>query len=400
MRPFILLLFAAAMVLGAAVCAGAAPTNLSPDARQALSRARTQLERERPAEAARTVEAYLSRTVPEKVPADAYVLLGIARHGAGDALAALDAFRTGLERDPNNPYLCENAGILLYELDRYTEAAPLLERAFDTAEKPDPEFLYQAAGAWYQVEDYTASVRVLERLKKAVPALKKPWIELAVYAFLGAGETDRARSMILQLLAEDVGDAEYWKLLARIELDRERYARAAATLEVAYRLQPPAKAELRQLADLYRYLDAPLRAAATLERAGPPDRDEKTALLLAGLYASGGEVERAVRTLKTVPASATVLLSMGRMLFRARHFQRAAEALDDCLRREPGNGAALLFRGLCSWEQRKWSEARAYLERAAAGKGAYRRQAASARDALRSLEAARLEAQAPQTQRP
>jgi tetratricopeptide (TPR) repeat protein len=400
MRPLHFAFLAAALFLVMPLCAQAAPQRLSPDARQALSRARTQLERSRPEEAARTVEAYLARTARAKVPPDAYVLLGIARHDAGDVQAALDAFRTGLERAPRNPFLCENAGTLLYEMGRYADAAPLLQRAFDASEKPDPELLYQSAAAWYQAKNYAASVAAVERLTAGAVTLKQPWTELAVYAYLGAGKVDRARAMILRLLDGDAGKAEYWKLLARIELDQEQYARAASVLEVAYRLEPPSKAELRQLAALYRYLEAPLRAAETLERAQSPVPDEKAALELARLYAAGGEEDRALQLLEPFSDSAPVLLAEGGMLFRARRFREAADALDGCLRLEPANGEALLYRGLCAWERREWSRARDYLERAAANKGRYRAQAASATAALRSLEAARLEAQALWAERP
>ena len=370
-----------------------AEEDLPPEARLALVKAQALLDENRPGEAARVVEQYLAATA-EAPPADAWLVLGIARHDAGDEAGALRAFSTGLKSHPDDPSLCLNSAVLLYQADQNKEAAPLFEKAYGLVEPKRPELLYQAGSAYYLAEDYAASARVLDRLVSATAKPEKQWIQLAVHAFLAAGNLDKAESMVLALLRQSPGDAAYWELLAKVDLDRERYAKAAAALEVCYRLRQPGARDLEQLADLYRYLGAPLRAAATLERAyGSPDAGQ--AARIAALYAASGRSDQAVRVLEKPGQSADTLLQKAKILFHARQFREAAQALDACLERAPGNSPvtaeARFYRGLCAWEAKEWDAARREFQRVARDKQ-YGRQASAALAALDDLALARQEA--------
>ena len=387
----VLLAVPQAMIPGAARAA-----DPPPEARQALFQAQALLDEQRPAEAARIMDQYLATT--GKPPAEAWLLLGLARYeagkGANDKSGALEAFRAGLKHFPDDPLLCRNLAVLLFEAGQYAEAAPLFEKAHGLQEKPEPELLYQAGSAWYLAGDYNASARVLDRLAATASPLEMEWIQLAVHAFLAAGNLDRAETMVLALLRDAPGDAARWELLAKIHLDRERFDKAAAALEMAYDLKSPTVRELEQLADLYVYVNAPLRAVSVLERAHGAAPDGEWAVRLAELYADSGRVDQAVGILERASVSTDALLAKGKILFRARDFRAAARALDACLERSPGNAEAHLYRGLCAWENQDWELARREFLRVAGNKECEAR-ASAALDALGDLEQARLDALAP-----
>ncbi len=61
---------------------------------------------------------------------DAWVLLKAKRYQD-----AFDVTTAGLQDDPNNPWLLNSNAIALYEMGRYGDAAPLIERAAETVTK-------------------------------------------------------------------------------------------------------------------------------------------------------------------------------------------------------------------------------------------------------------------------
>ncbi|MFO7596770.1 MAG: tetratricopeptide repeat protein [Desulfocurvibacter africanus] len=375
------------------VPAGASAARLPPEARQALYKAQLLLDANKPMEAADELQGYTSSSA-ETPPAEVYLMLGVVHHKAGDRSKALTAFLRGHEKYPNNAPLCLNSAVALHEQGQYLPAGGLFERLHAIGASPDPQSLYHAGAAYYMGQDFASAARVMDRLLSLPGTPKKDWTRLAVHSFIAAGDIKRAEAMLLKHLQTAPDDATYWELLGKLNLDREKYAKATAALEVCYRLKEPSRQELERLADLYAYMQAPLRAALTLKRAYGPNADERQTLRMAALYAQAGRIDTAMRELErsALGGSPELLLEKGKLLFQARRFAEAVSALEVCLHAAPRNADARLYRALCAWELKDWPTARLEFRRVAESKS-HQAQARGALAALENLESSRREAE-------
>ncbi len=361
---------------------------LPPEARQALFKTQVLLKEKKALEAARILDQYLEVTT-EIAPAEVYIMLGSARHQAGDKKRTLKAFLLGHERYPQNEQLCLNSAVVLYEQEQYFEAGKLFEKAFTLVVPSKPELLYQAGAAYYSGEDYKRAAQVMGTLVAMPVEQKKDWTRLAIHSFIEAGLLERAQKVLMTLLKKDPGDAACWKLLAKVHLGREQYAQAAGALGVSYRLEKSSVTEMERLARLYVYVDSPLKAATALERAYGTNRTLEQAMRIASLYASAGRIDNALEALDQFPhESMKLLLEKAKILYLARRFDEASAVLSASLKLSPGNGEAHFYSALCAWEQEHWKAARQEFNCIAKNK-IFQNRASNALAALDDLENAK-----------
>jgi len=375
-------------VLTVALPSGPARAAIPPLARQALHSAHLLMDENRFAEAAKLLREYLD-TAQGGAHAEVYLVLGGALHQAGNKTEALAAFKTGHAAHPDNPYLCLNTGVVLYELERHAEAGGFFEKAHGLQEQPRPELLFQAGSAYYLGEDFQSAARVLTALLDRERKPRKEWVQLTIHALVEAGRPVQAEAMVLRFLNDHPDEAEYWILLARLHLDREDYARASAALEIAHSLATPSRQELERLASLYAYQDAPLLAASALMRAYGQTPTPDEAIKVAALLAAAGRTAQAVALLERHRGNTTAALEAGKALYRARQFEAAEAALRRIL--EGGdNPEARFFIALCAWEGRDWERASREFRRLA-GLESHRRRAAPYLAVLEDMLAVRAE---------
>ncbi|WP_147820758.1 tetratricopeptide repeat protein [Salidesulfovibrio onnuriiensis] len=379
-------LAACALVL---LLAGPASAKVPPLGRQALHKAQLLMDDKQYAQAAAMLHKYMEST-REDIHAQVYLALGGALHLAGEKKQALSVFRKGHQAFPEDEFLCLNTGVVLYEMEQYAEAGRLFEKTHGLQKTGKPELLFQAGSAFYLGEDYKDAARVLQKLIAQSKEPRKEWIRLAIHSLIDAKQTRQAESMLLNYLNASPEDADYWKLLAKLHLDRESYSRAAAALEICCRLDEPSRQDLERLAAIYNYQQAPLMAAATLQRAYGASPSLEQALKIAALYASAGRTQQAVNYLDRHSKGGAAALEKGRMLYRSRRFEEAETALAP-LAKSGSQPEARFFLALCAWERKDWKRARQELTRIA-GLKEYMGQAKGYLAVLEDLEAVRREA--------
>lgn len=367
-----------------------AAAKLPPEGRQTLYKAQLLMDKKQYAEAATMIRQYMNST-QEDMDAQIYVVLGGALHKAGKVEQAMEAFQKGQKAFPKDEYLCLNTGVTLYELERYAEAGTYFEKAYSLQKKPDPATLFRAGTAYYMGSRYRDAVRMLDRLLATTTKPKKEWIRLAVHSLIEAGQLGRAENMILRLLNTTPDDAAYWKLLAKLHLDRDEYADAAAALEVCYSLDTPGKQDLERLASLYAYQQAPLMAAHTLRRAYGNTPTAEQTRKVAALLATAGRVTQAVEYLDAYGKTSSVQMEKGKMLYRARRFSEAESTFRTILASN-SDPEARLFLALCAWERKDWKLATEELKKIDGLKQF--RNSAGYLAVLSDLETARQEAEA------
>ncbi len=361
---------------------------LHPQARQILYKAQMLMDKEQYLKAASIIEQYMESSY-EGIAPQVFLTLGAAQHQAGNEGRAYEAFKKGLKVHPNNPHLCRNAAVASYNLKRYSEAGRLLERTYAVQKPVDPEILYQAASNYYQDKAFKDSARVLLILLDNTDKARREWIQLAVHALLEDRQSEKAKSMLLEYLDSTPDDAAYWKLLAKLYLEKEQFSKAAAALEIAFRLYAPSIQELENLASIYKFKEAPLLAAQTLIRAYGSSMNHEQALTVAALYASAGRINKAVDYMDRYSKSKSTMLKKGILLFRARNFNDSAKALIQVLDTEDA-GEARLYIALCAWELKDWKKAKRELEKIK--RGDFKKRASGYLTMLKDIETARMEA--------
>ncbi|WP_419781808.1 tetratricopeptide repeat protein [Maridesulfovibrio sp.] len=367
-----------------------------PQARQALRQAQSCIKEEDMGGADKILDEYLQNT-NETPPAEVFIMQGAARNDRGNKAGALAAFLNGMKLYPQNKSLCHNSAVLLYEQNNYLQAARLFERIYDLTAPKEPRMLYHAGAAFYEGKKYGESARAMSRLLTATQIPKKEWIKLALHSYLQAGQPGKALNYLDTLLKNYPQEAEYWKLLAKVEMDRNRYVQAAAALEMGYSLSPPTDQENRQLIQIYKYINAPLKAAKTMNRIHAGKLTPEQAQELALLYDRAGQPQDALKlienSLGSTPAKGDrqqLLVTKGKLLYSLRRYGAATEIFSLCLRTQH-NPEARFFRALCFWELKQWELSRKdFLQ--LAGLKKYQARAQRALAALSDLEEAKEEA--------
>ncbi len=367
-----------------------------PQARHALIKAQNFIKDGQMAEADKILSQYLQRT-KETVPAEVFIMQGSARNDSGDKAGALKSFLNGLKRYPGNKPLCHNSAVLLYEQQKYAQAARLFEKAYNLTNPRDLHMLYHAGAAFYEGGKYAESARVMSRLLATTQVTRKEWIKLAVHSYLQAGQKKKALNYLNTLLEKFPQEAEYWKLLAKVEMDCNRYVQAAAALEIGYSFIHPKEQERRQLIQIYKYINAPLKAANIMSNLCGKNPSPKKAQELALLYQRAGKIQKALevieRSLVITSKGAfnqKLLITKGKLLYSLRRYGAAKEVFTLCLKKEP-IPEAKLFRALCFWELKQWELSRKDFEQIK-GLKKYKTKAQSALAALDDLAEARAEA--------
>lgn len=367
--------------------AGDSFAKLPPQARQTLYKAQLLLDEEKFAEAATVIEKYMDSST-EPVDAQVFLILGGAHLQTGNDKRAYEVFKEGFTLHPDNVHLCRNTAVTAYKLERYDEAGILLEKTYVLQKPTNPETLFQAGSMYYKGGNFKSSIKVLQKLITQTKNPDKEWISLAVHALLENGQPDKAKSMLLKYLEQAPEDSAYWKLLAKLHMDKEQLTKTAAALEIAYRLKQPSQQELENLSSIYRYKEAPLLAAATLERAYGTTINAEQALKIAALYASAGRISKAVSYMDRYSKSKSANLKKGQLLFKARRFNDAREAFQSALGTKDA-GEARFYMALCAWELKDWPKAKQELKQITGGN--FKKRASGYLEVLVDIEKAQME---------
>jgi len=304
---------------------------------------------------------------PKKPHAMIYYLLGNVWYLSHDFQNAYNTYKTGIALDPDCFALCQNFAQAAYELGKYREAGKFFEQAFSLADKPDGELLYNAALSWYQAKDYYKALRPLERLfTRTADKVQKDWVELYVYVLLELKKFKKAEDVILKHLAHNPTTSESWKLLAYTAFQKQDYPQAVSALEVAYKLKSPTSKEWLELANIYSYLNLPLKAAKALEKAYGSSPEPKKCDELAKEFALARRLDKAIYYLDLAlqkEPTGRRYLEKGKVYYSYGKWAEAAREFQNALSIEPKNGLAHFMLGVCAMEMENFSMAKkAFLE--------------------------------------
>ncbi|EGB14630.1 Tetratricopeptide TPR_1 repeat-containing protein [Pseudodesulfovibrio mercurii] len=380
---------------------------LGPAQYAAVTEARELMEQGDPAGAAQRLLPVADEARPPLVVLDH---LAWAQERAGAHDAALVTYRRAAGLYPNDPGTARNLGILLFNRQRFAEAAPALERAYglQPEEGREPTLLAMAGSAQARMHRFPQALGLLDRAETTEPAAPVSWTAMSAYCCLRLDRTDAALARCRACARRHPRDPAAWSLLGRVLARHGDPLAAASALETARALRPDGRAapdEYRELAALYALGHAHAEAARCLAAADEPGTTLRRAELLRlnGRNREALEAldrfdrERAANTATgptvTPEDVLRAALLRGRIL---RDLGRTGEAVDGLLASarppaaDPGRtvqrlrGALLLLAGELRWGEGDWTGAARIFDDLAAVPG-YADTGASLAEGMRAM---------------
>jgi tetratricopeptide (TPR) repeat protein len=212
--------------------------------------------------------------------------------------------------------------------------------------------------------DLGNSKRVLERLVRLPGEPDAQWYKVLIGVCMEQEDMENAERYILDFLRVNPVQAQYWKYLAQIRMDREEWPAATSDLEISYRVEAPDRLnEWMILGDLYTSaVNAPLMGARCYKEAYKDNDDVKGYLSISRNYQRAYRYDEAVKILDEgimkIPGSSRLLLEKGRVLYEARRYNEAVTALKKCVEIDAESGDAYFQMGLAAWTAKDWDTAR------------------------------------------
>lgn len=387
MRPTACLLLLLALLCGTASADQAEEDKLPLQASRILYKAQQHFQNDAFRQCCQVLEEYL-QAHPDNPHGRFYLLLGNGYFKMNDFKQAQLAYGQGLKLQPEDPVFHLNLALALENDGQWQPAAEQYLRAYRGQQERNPQLLHQAGALLAKTKQYRRAAEVLEQLVREHPPARTEWLELLLYVDYELQDYAAALRVTERLLALQPLNTAYWKQLAQLHLNSKQYLNAAAAYEVAFRYQEPSKQELEQLAELYLYLNLPLRAAETLERIAAGSRSRSDLERLAGLYRRGGLPEKAEQCLTGIierwPDARAYQLK-AEFLYERSAFRQALQMLETACARFPDQAELHLQRGFAAWQLEDWDQA----ARSFAAARRFTRTRASADAALEIIEVLR-----------
>ncbi|ADD68373.1 Tetratricopeptide repeat protein [Denitrovibrio acetiphilus DSM 12809] len=311
-----------------------------------------------------------------------YLVLGNAYYKDGRVRDAYTAFSAGLSRYSENEDLCRNSAVAAYELKNYSAAHEYFYRLYRMT--VNPEHLFRAAVSLYLIEDMQGADRLLEELMTKNKEPETEWVKLAVTVKMEMKRWRSASVLLRDYLEKFPQDAKMWRVTAQVYLNMEQFSNAASAIETAYSIESPKRGDIMNLADIYSYAGAPVRAAETLAKIS---RTEEELIHLAEHYAIGGDYLNAVRITDGLIESGKnrdkYYKLKGKYLYQAGEYSRALETLKNSEQRD---GDSLMLLAVCAWHVNDLNTVKTAYEKALTIP-AFRKTAQSGLNAVNSLMA-------------
>jgi hypothetical protein len=257
--------------------------------------------------------------------------------------------------------------------EKWKEGAAALEQWFQTAQNPNGAAYYLLAVAYYQQNDYK---RAIVPAQKAVDLTDKPqegWVQLVLALYLQQDQYAQAVPLLKRLINMAPEKKTYWQQLSSVYGQMEDYPKSLAVAQLAYNggiLTDDS--DVRRLADLQLFNDAPYRCGLTLEEAIQKKLvkiDFKLYEKQANCWVAAREFGKATGPLQRaaeMSANGDLFVRLGEVQIQRNEWVAAANALQNGLRKgglkDTGNAQLLL--GIAQFNQKNYGAAKDSFTRA------------------------------------
>ncbi len=312
---------------------------------------------------------------------------------------------------------------LLYLKEGHPQKALPILKELSNTDNPDPQWLMALAMTLDQLEKPHAACEAMskadacsaplssklklqmaifwlnhDQAKRALPLLnslaKEPRASKAcgmayIEALVRTGNPKGASVFLKQLLDRYPEDKRIWQLQAWVAIELEDYAKAAAALEVAFRLDPPKQRDWKRLGNLYRLAGVPKKAALAYEKAFANPATANDLDLLASTYAESHQMEKALAAAALAAKrgpTAKRFSRLGQLYMSKEEFQKGKEAFQKAAELDDNGGTNSLRAGYAAMKLDQLASARTAFESALEKADAKSQTAISASKAIESID--------------
>jgi tetratricopeptide (TPR) repeat protein len=257
--------------------------------------------------------------------------------------------------------------------EKWKEGAAALEQWFQTAQNPNGAAYYLLAVAYYQQNDFK---RAIVPAQKAVDLTDKPqesWVQLVLALYLQQDQYAQAVPLLKRLINMAPDKKTYWQQLSSVYGQMEDYPKSLAVAQLAYNggiLTDDS--DVRRLADLQLFNDAPYRCGTMLEEAIQKKLvkvDFKLYEKQANCWVAARDFAKATGPLQRaaeMSPNGDLFVRLGEVQIQRSEWASAATALQSGLRKgglkDTGNAQLLL--GIAQFNQKNYGAAQDSFNRA------------------------------------
>ncbi|MFH1139632.1 MAG: tetratricopeptide repeat protein [Pseudomonadota bacterium] len=350
----------------------------------------------------------------------AWVNLAAARQNRGNPGGAAEALEKGAEKIMDNDHLKLKAAILwnkannprhalkiltspgkgnadpnwltalamtYKQLGESEKAAQALEQAAGLEGEIDGGIKLQAAILYLELGRYEKARRYFEEMTQK-QSCGQDCLKGLIRCCIKEKRFNQADNAIKAFLKDNPDQADSWKLSAWVNAQKNEPAKAAAALEVAFRLEPPTKKEFEQLGYLYYQAGAPEKAAEAYAKSFSSPMSPENLDMLSGLYTEAHRIDAALnlalRATESVPTGSR-WARVGSLYYRDGQYENSVEAYKKAALLDDARGEMSYRAGLAAMKIKRLESARDFFTNALDRAGADSSQKSKAARALEAV---------------
>jgi tetratricopeptide (TPR) repeat protein len=299
----------------------------------------------------KAAKALARRNAAGKASADCFrsALLYLKDGAPRKALPLLE--KLAANANPNAQWLIALASTL-DTLDRPEEALAVMGKVDLDAPALSPKMRLQVAIFWLTHDHPKRALHLLETMAKNPHTSKSCRVAL-IEALVRTGKPQAANTPLKRLLDRYPQDEQIWRLAAWTAIEQKDYGKAAAALEVAFRLDPPKHGGWKRLGNLYRLAGVPRKAAQAYVRAFGETPTARDLDLLAQTHEEAHQMEDALAAAiqaANFEPTAKRFSRLGRMYIKQRNFAKGMAAFQKAAQLDDPGGINSLRLGYAAWK--------------------------------------------------
>lgn len=268
--------------------------------------------------------------------------LGYAYNRLENYPEAISAFKSALNLGALPPDVSHQvryslAQIQIYSGD-YAGGIKTLERWLTQERNPDLDALILVGSAYYETGQYDKAIRYAKRVIQAQPRYDDAWHQLLVSAYFKTSQFSSAATVLEKMIRLEPANKTYWQQLLSAWQNSGDDQKALATLDLMHRNQLLSADEVKQLINMYLYLDMPYEAAQLLEQKieiGALSADQKNLEWMGEIWLYANERKKAATVFKqlaNVQNSGQLQARIGRIYYDLRDYKNTITHLQSAVK--------------------------------------------------------------------
>jgi tetratricopeptide (TPR) repeat protein len=219
--------------------------------------------------------------------------------------------------------------------DQYTEALATIDRFLSETKSQKPEELVVKGNILYRMERYQDAIPLLKQAVETSPEPKNEWMQLLMASYSEAGQTDAAVKLAESLAAKNPSDKKAQMNLASVYVQADQSEKATAVLEKLRSTgQLTDEREYKQLYSMYANMDGKEKDVISvinegLQKGALKQDDYQVNLALAQSYYYSEQIPQAIDAWrKAAPLSkdGETYLNLAKVLWQEGRVPEAKEA--------------------------------------------------------------------------